>query len=210
MVFPKPYTKADLKPRTGGVILNLHALVAALAATIALPAAAQETYVIESTHSQPGFEATHLGMSIQRGNFGKATGTVTLDRAAKKGTVDVTIDTASIKTFDGAKLDPIVKGDKYFNVEKYPTMTFKSSNLIFDGDRVVGVNGELTMIGVTKPVNLKVDNFKCGENPFNKRPMCGAEVSATIKRSDWGMTANLPFAPGDDVKLAIPIEAYRQ
>jgi polyisoprenoid-binding protein YceI len=189
--------------------LKLQAIFAGLIAAIAIPAAAQETYVLEPAHSQPGFETTHIGMSTQRGAFGKATGTVTLDRAAKKGTVDVTIDTTSIKTFD-ARLDPTLKGDKYFNVEKYPTITFKSSNVVFDGDRVVAVNGEMTMLGVTKPVNLKVDNFKCGEHPFNKRAMCGADASATIKRSDWGMTAGIPLTPSDEVKLVIPIEAFRQ
>lgn len=187
--------------------MNLHALVAALAAAIVIPAAAQETYVFDPVHSQPIFEAPHLGFSTQRGSFGKVTGKVTLNRAAKTGTVDVTIDTTSIRTFD-ARLDTAAKGDKFFNVEKYPTMTFKSTNVIFDGDRVVGVNGDLTMLAVTKSVNLKVDNFKCGENPFNKKAMCGAEAWATIKRSEWGMTANLPFAPGDDIKITLPIEAY--
>jgi len=189
--------------------LKLQAFVAGLTAAIAITAAAQETYVLEQAHSQPGFEATHIGMSTQRGAFGKATGTVTLDRAAKKGTVDVTIDTTTIKTFD-SRLDNTVKGDKFFNVEKFPTITFKSSDVTFDGDRVTGVNGDLTMLGVTKPVKLKVDNFKCGENPFNKKPMCGAEATATIKRSEWGMTAGIPWTPADEVKLVIPIEAYRQ
>jgi polyisoprenoid-binding protein YceI len=189
--------------------LNLHAYVAVLAAATVIPAAAQETYVFDAVHSQPTFETTHLGFSTQRGSFAKSTAKVTLDRAAKKGTVDVTIDTTSIKTID-ARLDAAVKSDKFFNVEKYPTMTFKSTNVVFDGDRVVGVNGELTMLGVTKPVNLTVANFRCGDNPFNKKPMCGAEASAVIKRSEWGMTANLPLAPGDDVKIIIPIEAYRE
>ena len=189
--------------------MKLHLLVAGLATAIVIPAAAQETYVLEPNHSQPGFEATHLGMSTQRGGFGKATGTVTLDRAAKTGTVDVTIDTTSIKTFD-SRLDVAVKGDKFFNVEKYPTITFKSSKVIFDGDRVVGVNGDLTMLAVTKPVSLKVDNFKCGENPFNKKPMCGAEATTVIKRSEFGMTAGLPYTPGEEVRIVIPIEAYKQ
>ena len=131
---------------------------------------------------------------------------MTLDRAAKKGTIDVTIETASVRSHD-PRPDAALKGEKYFNVEKYPTMTFKSSSLMFDGDRVVGAEGELTMLGVTKPVSLKVSNFTCGDHPFNKKPMCGAEVTATIKRSEWGMTAGIPFAPADDVKIMIPVEA---
>lgn len=179
------------------------------AAAFAIPVAAQETYVFDAAHSRPRFEARHLGMSLQYGYFDKIAGKATLDRAAKKGTVDVTIDATSVRTFD-PRLDVAVKGDKFFNVEKYPTITFKSSNVVFDGDRVVAIDGELTMLGVTKPVNLKVESYTCGENPFNKKPMCGADATATIKRSDFGMTANLPMAPADEVRIIIPVEAYRE
>ncbi len=190
--------------------MSFRLFVAGLAAIVAAPALAEETYMIDPVHSQPMFEARHIGMSTQHGSFGKATGKVTLDRATKRGSVDVTIDAASVKTFD-ARLDAIVKGERFFNVEKFPTMTFTSSNVMFDGDRVVGADGELTMMGVTKPVNLKVDNFTCGENPFNKKPMCGAEATATIKRSDFGMTSGLNTAsPADEIKLIIPIEAYKE
>jgi len=183
------------------------ALVAAAAASAM---AAEESYVIEPVHSQPQWEARHIGMSPQRGSFGKVTGKVTLDRDAKKGNVEMTIDATSIRTFDG-RLDAIVKGDRFFNVEKFPTLAFKSDKLMFDADRVVQIDGDLTMIGVTKPVSLKVTNFVCGENPFNKKPMCGAEATATIKRSDWGMTNGLNISnPSDDIKLMIPIEAYRE
>jgi polyisoprenoid-binding protein YceI len=183
--------------------------VAALAALAALPVLAEETYVLDPVHSQPSFQVRHLGFSNQLGSFVKSTARVTIDRAAKKGSVDVTIDAASVRTFDSTRLDPIVKGEKFFNVEKYPTITFKSDDVKFDGDRVVGVNGELTMLGVTKPVMLAVDDFRCAPNPSNKKPMCGGQATATIKRSDWGMTANLPLAPADEVKLIIPIEAYQ-
>jgi polyisoprenoid-binding protein YceI len=182
-----------------------------MAVAMAGPAmAAEEAFVIEPVHSQPQWETRHIGMSPQRGSFGKATGKVTLDREAKKGSIDMTIDATSIRTFDG-RLDAIVKGDRFFNVEKFPTITFKSDKFTFDGDRVVGVDGDLTMIGVTKPVSFKVVNFACAENPFNKKPMCGAEAAATIKRSDWGMNNGLNISnPGDEIKLLIPIEAYRE
>jgi polyisoprenoid-binding protein YceI len=180
-----------------------------LFACFAVPVAAQETYTLDSTHSQPQWIATHIGFSKQHGNFGKAIGKIALDRAARKGTIDVTIDAASIRTYS-ERLDAVVKGEKFFNVEKYPTITFKSTNLVFDGDRVVGADGELTMIGVTKPVSLKVSNFVCGAQTFNKRPMCGAEATATIKRSDWGLTEGLSQNnPGDEIGLVIPVEAYR-
>jgi polyisoprenoid-binding protein YceI len=187
------------------------------AAAVALPlviiaggVAAQETYMLDPVHSQPSYEIKHMmGLSTQRGSFMKSAGKVTIDRSAKKGTVDVTIDTASLRTHNTA-VDDIMKGEQYFNVVKYPTMTFKSSDLIFDGDRVVGADGELTMLGVTKPVRLKVDNFSCGDNPFNKKPMCAAEITATIKRSEWGMTTGIPRSSSDEVRIVIPVEAYKE
>lgn len=183
------------------------AAFAAAALCVALPAAA-DTYVLDPVHSQVTFETEHLGFSHQVGSFATSTARVTIDRAAKTGSVDVTIDPASIRTHDPARLDLIVKGEKFFNVEKYPTITFKSNDVRFDGDRVVAVRGELTMLGVTKPVTLVVDHFRCGPNPFNKKPMCGGDATAVIKRSEWGMTAGLPFSPADEVKLLIPFEAY--
>jgi len=185
------------------------------AATVALAlaitagrAAAQETYTIDPVHSQPTFEARHLGFSQQHGSFAKSTGKITLDRAAKKGTVEVVIDTTSIRTYD-PRLDEQMKSENFFNVAKYPTLTFKGNNVVFDGDRVVQVDGELTMLGVTKPVSLKVANFVCGEHPVNKKAMCGAEATTTVMRSEWGMKYALPKAVSDEIKLTIPIEAYK-
>lgn len=172
-------------------------------------AAAEENYVTDPVHSEPSYEIRHTIFSTQRGEFTKSTAKIMLDREAKKGSIDVTIDTTSIRSHD-PRLDNILKGEDYFNVDKYPTMTFKSTGMHFDGDRLTGVDGELTMIGVTRPVVLKVADFQCGDNPFNKKPMCGAEVTTTIKRSDWGMKAGVGRSSGDEVKITIPIEAYRE
>jgi polyisoprenoid-binding protein YceI len=181
-------------------------------AALALGAAAPvfgDTYVLDPTHTFPGFEVLHGGFSIQRGSFLGATGKVTLDMAAKKGSIDATIDAASIDTRMPAR-DAHLKSEGWFDVAKYPTLTFKSTNLKFDGDRLVGADGELTMHGVTKPVHLTVTNFKCGQSPFNRaKEMCGAEVSATIQRSEWGVKAGIPTV-GDEVRIAIPIEAYKE
>jgi polyisoprenoid-binding protein YceI len=168
--------------------------VALIVAIGAAAVAAQETYTIDPVHSQPMFEARHLGFSQQRGSFAKSTGKITLDRTAKTGTVDIVIDTTSIRTYD-PRLDE--------------QMTFKGDKVVFDGDRVVQVDGDLTLLGVTKPVSLKVTNFVCGEHPINKKPMCGAEATTTIMRSEWGMKYALPRAVSDEIKLTIPIEAYR-
>ena len=190
--------------------MSIRVIVLAAAAALALPAAAQESYVLESAHSQPVWETRHIGMALQRGSFGKMAGKITLDRAAKKGTVDMTIDANSIKPFD-ARLDPILRGPRFFNVEKFPTMEFKSDDVVFDGDRVVRVNGNFTLLGVTKPLTLNVVDFKCGEQAFNKKPMCAADATGTFKRSEFGMTDGLQIGnPGDEIRLLIPVEAYKE
>ena len=185
------------------------AAVALGAAITTAPAFAQDVYVLDPDHTIPMYEVTHLGFSQQRGSFTKAAGKVTLDRSARKGAIEVIIQTASVTT-GAARLVPNLKAEDFFNVEKFPTMTYKSADLVFDGDNVVGANGELTLLGVTRPVSLTVTGFKCGPHPFNKKPMCGAEATATIKRSEFGMKYGIPTATGDDVKIIIPIEAVRE
>lgn len=194
----------------GANIVNARLAVAAAALLPALALAAPETYTIDPVHSQPQWEAHHIGFSDQRGSFTKVEGKITLDREAKKGSVDVTIDAASVRSYD-TRLDAILKGERFFNVEKFPTIAFKSNDVKLDGDRVVAINGELTMLGVTKPVALKVVHFACGPNPFNKKPMCGGTATATIKRSEWGMTNGLQIRnPDDDIDLLLTVEAPLQ
>jgi len=182
--------------------------VAFLGATlVAAPAVAQEVYVLDAKHTTPIFEVTHLGFSQQRGLFGSTTGKVSIDRTAKKGTIDVSIATASLVMSQA--LQNLVKSDEFLNVEKFPTMTYKSTDLVFEGDNLAGANGEFTMLGVTKPVALKVTSFKCAPNPFNKRPMCGGEATATLKRTDFGMKAALGAA-SDEIRIVIPFEAAKE
>jgi len=177
------------------------------ATLVATPAVAQEVYVFDAKHTTPIFEVTHLGFSQQRGLFGNTTGKVSIDRTAKKGTIDVSIATASLVM--APSLQNLVKSDEFLNVEKFPTMTYKSADLVFDGDNLVGANGDFTMLGVTKPVALKVTSFKCAPNPFNKRPMCGGEATATLKRTDFGMKAALGAA-SDEIRIVIPFEAAKE
>jgi polyisoprenoid-binding protein YceI len=106
------------------------------------------------------------------------------------------------------KWDTHMKGPDFFNVEKFPTMYFKSTKLKFDGDKLVGAEGEFTLLGVTKPVSLNVTGYRCGSHPMTKRAMCGADVTTSIKRSDFGMGYGLP-AVGDDIKITIPVEAFK-
>jgi polyisoprenoid-binding protein YceI len=190
--------------------MDTRAIAFFVGALIALPAAAEEVYVLDPAHSQPQWEAHHIGFSDQRGSFTKVEGKIALDRAAKKGSVDVSIDATSVRSYND-RLDAILKGERFFNVEKFPTISFKSSDVRFDGDRVVAINGELTMLGVTKPVALTVTHFACGPNPFNQRPMCGGVAKTTIKRSEWGITSGLQIRnPDDEINLMLPVEAALQ
>lgn len=188
--------------------MSARMVVAAFVLTVGAPAFGQETYIVDPLHTTTTFSVSHLGLSVQRGSFGKTTGTVTLDRAEKKGSIDVAIDASSV-TSGSQPRETMLKGEDYFDAGRYPSITFKSTNVKFDGERVVGADGELTMRGVTKPVMLSVADFKCAMHPMTKRPACGAEVTATVKRSEFGMTKN-QASTADDVRIAIAIEAILQ
>lgn len=186
----------------------MHKLFLAVALAAALPAvAAPETYTIDGRHTFPTFEVNHFGVSTQRGMFTKVAGKITVDRAAKTGNVDVTIDTGSVVTGIQGLTDHL-KGEDFFNAAKFPTATFKGDKWRFEGDKPVAVEGNLTLNGVTKPVTLTIASANCRDHPMNKKPMCGADATTTIKRSEFGIKYALP-AVGDDVKLSIPVEAFK-
>jgi len=180
-------------------------LTAALLAVSASGAIASTTYNIDPSHTYPSFEADHKGLSVWRGKFDKTSGTIQMDRGAKTGSMDITIDAASID-FGLDKLNTHAKSADMFNVEKFPTVKYVGKTFKFDGEQLVAVEGELTMMGVTKPVTLKVNKFKCVQDQRLKREICGADASAEFKRTDFGLTYATPaFSP--DVKLAIQVEA---
>lgn len=167
--------------------------------------AAPVTYIIDNSHTMPRFEYSHLGYSIQSSKFDKTSGKITLDREAKSGSVDVTIDAKSVNT--GSTLfNGHIQGEDYFNTEKFPTITFTSSTVKFDGDKVTAVDGNLTIKGVSKPVTLTVTSSHCMAHPMRKKDACGANATAKIKRSDFNMGKNAPYV-GDEVTLTIPIES---
>ena len=182
-------------------------VVAALVA-VAAPAFGQESYRVDPLHTAATFSVSHLGLSLQRGSFGRTTGMVMLDRTARKGSIDVAID-AAIVTSGSPSRETMLKGEDYFNVGQFPMITFKSTDLKFEGDRVVAADGELTIRGVTKLVTLSVADFKCAIHPATKKPACGAEVTASVKRSEFGMTKNTA-STADDVTIAVAIEAIQQ
>ncbi|MGB2681449.1 MAG: YceI family protein [Candidatus Competibacter sp.] len=174
----------------------------------ALAQAAPEHYVLDNSHTYPYFEVTHLGWSTTRGLFHKTSGKAVLDFAAKTGSVEVVIDAASLDTAF-AKRDEHLRGEDFFDVAKYPTITYKADRIKFEGDKPIKAEGQLTLHGVTNPVTLTFTRFKCGEHPIAKKPYCGADATATIKRSDFGMAA-FPNAVSDEVKLSIAVEAARE
>jgi polyisoprenoid-binding protein YceI len=182
-------------------------LTLALMLAIGAPAAFAENYLIESNHTYPSFEADHMGISVLRGKFTRTTGKISLDRAAKTGVIDITIDAGSLD-FGHAKLNEHAKSKDMFNVEQFPTVTYTAKTVKFMGDKPVSVDGELTLLGITKPVTLVINKFKCIEHPRLKREVCGADATAEFKRTDFGLSYGTPlFAP--EVKLAIEIEALK-
>jgi polyisoprenoid-binding protein YceI len=186
--------------------MKLKHIGAALLALCAGSAFAQ-TYNIDPTHTFPNFEVDHLGISTFRGKFTKTSGKVTLDRAAKTGTVDILIDAASID-FGLQKFNDHLKSKDFFNVEQYPNVTYRGTAVKFNGEQPVAVEGQLTLLGVTKPLTLAINKFKCVEHPMLKREVCGADASGTFKRTDFGMGRSTP-PHGDEIKLMIQVEAVR-
>jgi polyisoprenoid-binding protein YceI len=146
---------------------------------------------------------------VWRGKFTKSSGMVTLDRAAKTGTVDVTVDPASVQT-GNPKLDEHLQSNEFFDVTKYPSVTYKGTDIKFDGDKPVEVIGSLTMHGVTRPLNLTIDTFKCMQHPVLKREVCGVEASAHFNRADYGMDFGSKYGFSMDTKLDIQAEGIKQ
>ena len=180
--------------------------IAASLSTVAF--AAPETYVIDGKHTLPRFEYSHFGYSIQLSRFDKVSGKIIVDRAAKTGSVDVTIDTKSVNT-GSALFNEHIQGEDFFDTAKYPAITYKSGNLKFDGDKLVAVEGELTVKGVTRPVTLTVTSFLCMPHPMLKKDACGANATAKIKRSEFNMGKHAPYV-SDEVTLTIPVESVKE
>lgn len=186
---------------------KLVALALAFTASAAVMAT-PETYVIDGNHTLPRFEYNHMGFSEQLSRFDKTSGTIVIDRAAKTGSIDVLIDAKSVDT--GSSLfNEHIQGEDFLDTAKYPSITFKSTSVKFNGDSVAAVDGALTIKGVTKPVTLMVTSFKCMPHPMLKKDACGANATATIKRSDFNAGKYAPLV-GDDVMLTIPIESIKQ
>ncbi|MCA8047203.1 YceI family protein [Burkholderia arboris] len=189
---------------------HLTIAVGALAASLSFSAfAAASTYQLDPSHTYPSFEADHMGgLSVWRGKFDNSGGTVTLDRAAKTGTVDVTTDIASIHT-GSAKLDEHLQTAEFFDASKFPEATYKGA-ITFDGDKPASVVGNLTLHGVTRPLTLKIDSFKCMPHPMLKREVCGVDAVGEFDRSEFGVDFGKAYGFNMKTRLLITAEALKQ
>jgi polyisoprenoid-binding protein YceI len=179
-----------------------------LAAAAAAPAlAAPETFVVDGTHTFPRFSYSHFGYSTQLSRFNKTTGKIVFDKAAKTGSVDIVIDTKSVDTgYD--TFNEHIQGEDFLDTAKFPTATFKSTKVNFEGDKPSTIEGNLTLKGVTKPVTLKVTSFQAMPHPMTKKDAIGANATTTVKRSDFNAGKYAPYV-GDEVTIDIAVEAMK-
>ncbi len=178
----------------------------ALATLAAGPAlAAPVTYTVDGSHTFPRFSYSHFGYSTQLSSFGKTTGTVVFDAQAKTGAVDIVIDTTTVNT-GFADFNGHIQGEDFLDTAKFPKATFKSTKVVFEGDKPASIEGQLTIKGVTKPVTLTVTSFQAMPHPMMKVPALGANAFVTIKRSEYNAGKYAPYV-GDEVRIDIAIEA---
>ena len=188
--------------------------VLCLAAVPFAAAAAPESYTIDPYHTFPNFTVDHLGVSTIYGRFNKSSGKLMIDNAAKTGSIDLAVDTISVDTGDADKgsrarsRDEHLRSADFFNAAEFPKMTYKSSSVAFAGDNPSAVEGNLTLLGVTKPLKLTVERFKCNPAQGTGKERCGGNASGKIKRTDFGMKTGVP-AIGDEVTLIIEFEALK-
>lgn len=173
------------------------------------PAQAQiERYEFDKAHTQILFFVDHLGFSTSQGEFHDYDGFFEFDRTKPENSkVEVTIQTASID-MDDEKWNNHMKNEDFFDVEKFPTMTFKSTDIDVTGENTAKITGDLTILETTKPVTLDVTFNKAGVHPFNQKYVAGFSSTSSLKRSDFGMTYGLPLI-GDKVDLMIEVEGFR-
>lgn len=170
--------------------------------------AAPETYVIDTNHSKPRFSYNHFGYSTQMSRFDKTSGKIVIDKAAKQGSMNVTIDATSVNT-GYALFNEHIQGEDFFDTSKYPTATFTSNKLNFKEDKISSIDGMLTIKGISKPVTLAVTSFMCMPHPMVKRDACGANATVVVKRSDFNMGKHVPYV-SDEVTIDIPVEAVKE
>jgi polyisoprenoid-binding protein YceI len=166
-----------------------------------------DSYTVDPAHTYVSFAVNHLGFSTLRGKFDNQSGTLEYDPAAKIAVVTIEIDAASIDT-GHTKRDQHLSSPDFLNVAENPTISFKSTEASWSGDKLASITGDLTILGVSKPVTLKINSIVCGEHPFIKKQLCGFDAETSIKRSDFGVNYGLP-AIGEVLELQIELEAFK-
>jgi polyisoprenoid-binding protein YceI len=170
--------------------------------------AAPEIYTIDENHTLPRFSYDHFGYSTQLSRFDKTSGKITIDRQAKTGSVEVTIDTTSVNT-GSALFNEHIRGEDFLDTAKYPTATFTSNSFKFKDEQLVAVDGTLTLKGISKPVTLTVTSFHCMPHPILKKDACGANATTVVKRTEFNMGKYAPNV-SDKVTITIPVEATKE
>jgi polyisoprenoid-binding protein YceI len=171
--------------------------------------AAPTTYTVDPDHTHPSFEVDHFGgLSTWRGTFRKTSGTVQIDTAAKTGTVDVVIETASVD-FAHDKLNAHVSSAEILDVSKFPTAEYKGKFVEFADGAPKAIAGELTLHGITKPVTLSINSFKCIQHPMLKKQVCGADAGGSFNRADFGVNYGQQYGFKQDVLLRIQVEGIK-
>lgn len=184
-------------------------IAGAIACSSAVALAAPKTYEVDASHTFARFGYSHFGLSTQVSRFNSTSGTIIFDQEAKTGKVDIVIDTTSVDT-GSALFDEHIQAEDFLDTTNYPTARFISSDIVFEGNRPVAVNGDLTIKGITKPVSLRITNFVSAAHPMMEgKDVIGADAEAVIKRSDFNAGIYAPHV-GDNLTLRIALEAITQ
>jgi polyisoprenoid-binding protein YceI len=162
---------------------------------------------VDPGNTSARFSVPQLGFSKQEGRLGHTSGTIVLDAQQKVESIDLEIDVASVDTGWNLR-DSFLRSEVMFDVARYPRMHFHSTRLVYDGARLAGVEGEVTLRDVTRPVRFDVVRLECGTRPDDGRETCGAEVSGRISRGAFGMDFAYPLI-GDEVDLEFVVNAFR-
>ncbi|MGE5866816.1 MAG: YceI family protein [Rhizobacter sp.] len=178
----------------------------ALAIASSVAAAAPVSYTLDPTHTYPSFEADHMGVSVWRGKFNRSSGHAVMDRAAGTGQVEVAVEIDSID-FGLDVMNAEARKPSIFDAAKYPTATYKGRLEGFAQGVPSQVVGELTLHGVTRPLTLSVNRFKCVPHPMLKRELCGADLLGRFMRDDFGIDAGKPYGFAMEVTLRVQVEA---
>lgn len=186
----------------------LRALLSMSAIATSLASAAPANYTIDPEHTYPSFEASHMGISMWRGKFDKSSGAARLDKDAQRGEVNIRVDLKSVD-FGHAKLNQFMMGPEFFDTTKYRYGTYKGTLAGFVDGVPTRVDGALTLHGVTKPLALKINTFKCIPHPMLNRELCGADAFATFNRDDFGLDAGKSYGFSMEVVMRIQVEALK-